>query len=90
MFDEVTAETALAEMQTPPEDLRTAIDSVEAETMKMAGPSVKRLAVATSEDGGPARCPQLVDDCENTVFEGKSSRLRVGRSCGANVSETVN
>ena len=55
-----------------PGDLVTAVESVEAGTTKMAGHVVKRLAVATGEDGGPAGCPQLVDDCENTVFEGKT------------------
>ena len=39
----------------------------------MAGHIVKRWAVATGADGGPAGCPNVVDDCENTVFEGKTS-----------------
>ena len=35
MLDEITAEAvALAEMQTQPEDLHTAVDSVEAKTIK--------------------------------------------------------
>ena len=37
----------------------------------MAGQIVKRMAVATSEDGGPEGRPIQVDDCVSTVFEGK-------------------
>ena len=37
---------------------------------KAAGHIAKKMAVATSEDGGRALCPQPFDDCENTVFEG--------------------
>ena len=33
------------------------------------------MAVATSEDGGPAGCPQQVDDCENAVYEDKTPSL---------------
>ena len=75
MLVEITAEAvALAEMQTRPVDLPTAVDSVEVETKQMTGHIVKKMAltVATGEDGGPAGCPQQVDDCENAVFEGRT------------------
>ena len=74
MLDEIAEEAAaLAEIQTQPGDLLTAVDSMEAETAKKAGHTVKRMAVATREDGGPEGRPIQVDDCENTVFEGKAS-----------------
>ena len=77
MLDEVAAEAAaLAEMQTQVGDLPTTVDSMEAETAKMAGHIVKRLAVATGEDGGPAGCPQLVDDCENAVLKVRLQAVR--------------
>ena len=83
MLDEITAEAvALAEMQTQPEDLPTAVDSVEAETIQMAGRIAKKMTVATGVDGGPAGCPQLVDDCENTVFEGKTPGCASGEPAG--------
>ena len=73
LLDEVAVEAAaLAEMQTQVGDLPTAVDSMEAETAKMAGHIVKRMAVATSEDGGPEGRPRQVDECENTVYEGKT------------------
>ena len=73
MLDEIATEAAAsAEMQTQPVDLPTAVDSKEAEADKMAGHTVKRMAVATSEDSGPEGRPIQVDDCENTFFEGKS------------------
>ena len=74
MLVEITAEAvASAEMQTRPVDLPTAVDSVEVETIQMTGHIVKNMAVAvaTGEDGGPG-CAQQVDDCENTVFEGRT------------------
>ena len=40
----------------------TAEDSVVAEPVKVAGHIVNKMAVATSEDCGPAGCPQQVDD----------------------------
>ena len=47
MLHEITAEAvALAEMQTQQVDLPTAVDSMEAEPIKMAGHIVKRMAVA--------------------------------------------
>ena len=73
MLEGVAAEAAaMAEAQTQPEDLPTVVDSMEAETAGMAGHNVKRMAVATSEDGGPERWTILVDDHENTVFKGKA------------------
>ena len=30
------------------------------------------MAIATGEDGERAGCPEQVDDCENTVLEGKT------------------
>ena len=70
MLDEVAAEAAaLAEMLTEQVDLPTAVDSMEAETIKMVGRIEKRLAVATGEDGGQAECPRVVDDCENTAYK---------------------
>ena len=73
ILDEIAAEAAaLAEIQTQTTDLIAAEDSMEAETAKMAGHTVKRMAVATSEDGGPEGRPIQVDDCENTVFGGKT------------------
>ena len=59
----------MAEAQTQPEDLPTVEDSMEVETAGMAGHNVKRMAAATSEDGGPKGRTILVDDSENTVFE---------------------
>ena len=57
LLGEIMAEAvALAEMQTQPVDLLTAVDSEEVATIKMAGPIVKKMAVATGEDGGPAGC----------------------------------
>ena len=53
------AAVALAEMQTQPGPIQ-----------KAAGHIAMKMAVATSEDGGRALCPQPFDDCENTVFEG--------------------
>ena len=73
MLDEIAAEAAaLAEMQIQPGDLPTAVDRMEVETVKMAGLTVKRMAVATSEDGRPEGRPIQVDDCENTVSESKA------------------
>ena len=70
MLDEVAAEAvALAEMLTEQVDLPTAVESMEAETIKMVGRIVKRLAVATGEDGGQAECPRVVEDCENTAYK---------------------
>ena len=47
MLDEAAVEAArLAEAQTQPGVLHTAVDSMEAETAKMAGHCAKRLAVA--------------------------------------------
>ena len=58
MLDEIAAEAAVvAEIQTQVEDIPTAVDSMEAETIKKAGHIVKRSAVATGADGGPAGCP---------------------------------
>ena len=34
---------------------------------------VKRLAVAACDDGGPEGRPIRIDDCEHTIFEGKTS-----------------
>ena len=73
MLVEVTeAAVVLAEMQTQPGELPTAEDSVVVETGKAAGHIAKKMAVATSEHGRPAGCPQQVDDCENTVFEDRT------------------
>ena len=73
MLDEVAAgAAALAEMQSHVGRIPTAVDSMERRDQKMAGYIVKRSAVATGADGGPAGCPKVVDDCENTVFEGKT------------------
>ena len=57
----------LPQMQTQPEHLLTAVDTVDAETTEMAGHIVKRSAVATGADGGQAACPKVVDDCENSL-----------------------
>ena len=58
-LDEIAAEAAaLAEMQAQVEDIPTVADSMEAETTNMAGHIVKRSAVATGADGGPAGCPK--------------------------------
>ena len=65
------AAVALAEMLTQPGDLHIAEDSVVVAAGK-AGHISKRIAVATSEDGGPAGCPQQVDDSENTVFKDRT------------------
>ena len=73
MLDEIAAEAAaFAEAKTQREDLPAVVDSVEAETEKMAGHIVKRMAVATSDDGGPKGRTIQVDDYENTVFEGEA------------------
>ena len=52
----------MAEAQTQPEDLPAAVDGMEVKTARMAGHNVKRMSVATSEDGGPKttmRTPSL-------------------------------
>ena len=49
-LDEIAA---LAEAQTQPEDLPKVVDSMEAETARIEGHTVKRMAVATRKDGGP-------------------------------------
>ena len=84
MLEEVAAKAAaMAEAQTQPEDLPTVEDSMEVETARLAGHSVKkRMAVATSEDGGPKGPTILVDDFENTAFEGL-----VGRTHGSNAAD---
>ena len=90
MLVEITAEAvASAEMQTRPVDLPTAVDSVEVETKQMTGHIVKKMAltVATGEDGGPAGCPQQVDDCENTVFEGRTPGCASDEPMGRTGSE---
>ena len=38
-----------------------------------AGQCVKRLAVAACDDGGPEGRRIRIDDCEHTIFEGKTS-----------------
>ena len=48
------AAVAIVEMQTQPGDRPTAENSVVVEPVKVAGHIVKKRAVATSEDGGPA------------------------------------
>ena len=63
---------AMAKAKTQPENSLTVEESMEVETAKMAGHTVKRMAVATSEDGGRAGRTILVDDYENPVFEGKA------------------
>ena len=79
MLEEVAAKAAaVAEAQTQPENLHTVEESMEAETVKMSGHTVKRMAVAPSEDGGPEGRTILVDDCENPVLRGSSSWGRVG------------
>ena len=68
MFDEVATEaTRLAEAQTQSGHLNTALDSMEAETAKMASHCVKRLAVVAGEDGVTEGRPIQVDDCENSL-----------------------
>ena len=72
MFEEVAAvAAAMAEAQTQPEDLPTVEDSMEVKTARMAGHKEERMAVATSENGGPKGRTIQVNDFENTVFEGK-------------------
>ena len=72
-LDEIAVEAAaLAEMQTQVGNIPTAVDSIKDETIKMWSHIVKRSAVATGADGGPAGCPKVVDDGENTVFEHKT------------------
>ena len=74
LLDEVAAEAArLAEAQTQPAGLDAEEDSVEVETVKMAGHCVKREAVPACEDGGLEGRPVQIDDCENTTI-GKTSR----------------
>ena len=70
--DVSSAWARLAEAQTQPAALDTAVGSMEVKTAKMAGHCAKKLAVATSEDSGQQRRPIHVDDYDNTVFEGEA------------------
>ena len=75
MLDEVAAEAARnAEALTLPEGGGADADNLEIDSStKAAGHCTKRQAVAACEDGGPERRAIRFDDCEHTVFEGKTS-----------------
>ena len=75
MLDEVVAEAArMAEALALPEGSDADADNMEIDSStKAAGHCTKRQAVAACEDGGPEGCAIRFDDCEHTVFKGKTS-----------------
>ena len=75
MLDEVAAEAArMGEALTLLEGGDAAADNMEIDSStKAAGHCTKRQAVAACEDGGPEGRAIRFNDCEHTVFEGKTS-----------------
>ena len=75
MLDEVAAEAArIAEALTPPGGSDADADNMKIDSStKASGRCTKRQAVAACEDGGLEGRAIRFDDCEHTVFEGKTS-----------------
>ena len=75
MLDEVAAEVArMAEEMMLPDGSDANADNMEIDSStKAAGLCTKRQAVALGKDGGLEGRAIRFDDCEHTVFEGKTS-----------------
>ena len=83
MLDEEAAEAArMAEVQTQLVGRDAEADNMEIDSStKAAGHCAKRQAVAACEDGGPEGRAIRFDDCEHTIFEGKTSGNGSDETC---------